>query len=86
MRALITVILIIGVFIAPWWVMIFALLASVVLYRRFFLALIPAIVMDLMHGGAHLIAEPFSSATLIIGIVIILLIWIENYLRDNVRI
>ena len=76
MRILITIILSIAAFITPWWLTLVALIISVLLYRRFFLALVPAVIMDILHGGATMIEAPLLSATLIVGLLILLRIWI----------
>lgn len=86
MRLSLLIILTLGVFLAPWWLMTTALLLSVVVYRRFYLALIPAVLMDVMHGGAHLIDEPLSSVTLLVSISLLVVSYTELYLREHVRV
>jgi hypothetical protein len=86
MRPALVIILIIGVFLVPWWFMTAVLLLSVVLRRHFFLALIPAVLLDIIHGGAHFIDAPLSSATLLVSLALLMLSFLEVYLRDNVRI
>jgi hypothetical protein len=86
MRLVLLLICIIGIFLVPWWVMLVVLLIAVFFYRRYFQALIPAVLIDVMHGGASLVQAPFASVTVWISIALILLMYVELYLRDNVRI
>ncbi len=86
MRPALLIILIIGVFLVPWWFMTSVLLLCVLLRRQFFSALIPAVLLDVVHGGAHFIDAPFSSATLLVSLALLIFSFLEVYLRDNVRI
>ena len=85
MRFAMLIILILGIFLVPWWFMTGILVLTVMFRRRFFLALIPAVLLDIIHGGAHLFDAPFSSATLMVSVALLVSSFLESYLRDDVR-
>lgn len=85
MRHLVLILLILAVFFIPWWLTIGLLLLATLFYRRFYAVLIPAVTLDVMHGGAALTSGPLVSATLIVSGALIALSFAERYLRDHVR-
>lgn len=85
MRLVVAIVLVLGVFIAPWWLELSALLLSAMLYRRFYAALVPAVLMDVMHGGAHVLGMPLRSATLLVSATLVVMHFLETYLRDDIR-
>lgn len=83
MRFAVFIICLVGSFFLPWWLALGMLLVPVVLYRRFFEALVPAFFIDVIHGG--MLADPLVSSTLWIALALLALLFAESYLRDHIR-
>lgn len=83
-RFLTTCVLLLGVFIAPWWSVFCGLMLCVVVYRRYVEALIPALAIDMLYGAQ----TPFffdGFVTIVVLILLGLSLSSERYLRNYVR-
>jgi hypothetical protein len=73
-----------AVFVIPSWLVLAILLLAVLFYRHYFQALLPAVLVDVLHG-ARLLTEPLSSVTLWVALALVILSFVELYLRDSIR-
>lgn len=83
-RFVTTLVLVLGVFIAPWWSVGIGLVLCIVVYRHYAEALIPGVMLDILYGAQ----TPFffeGFITVILLILLIISISSERYFRNHVR-
>ncbi len=83
-RCITTCVIVLGVFIAPWWSVVLCLLICVLFYRSYVEGLLPAVIIDLMYGAVSILGVP-ASITAITVLFICLSLIAETYLREHVR-
>lgn len=84
MRSVLCILLILAVVLVPWWFSLAAMTIAAFGQRRFFAALLPAALLDIINGGAPA-GMPYLYATCVVSVALLLSIMLEAYIRDAQR-
>lgn len=82
-RGITTVILFLGIFIAPWWIVLVGVTLCMIAYRRYIEGLVVALGIDTLYGASMPLSEGF--VTVVVVGMLMTSVLLERYIRSNVR-